>query len=81
MTNPLEIEDLACDFVEREMGANKAGGNWEKLKLQKKDRARLEAWLKTVRSDAEVDAVWTAVDALVSKEWITFFNREKSSVL
>jgi hypothetical protein len=72
-----EIEDLAHDFVENEVGANKFKENWTWLRQHQDVVAKVKSWLRQLGTDQSyAPKIIAVIDELHAKpgNWLTPFT-------
>ena len=71
-------EDLACDYIETEVGANDFQVNWANIKKYYNPVDCVEDWLKnTGVTDADPKKIVEIIDKFAANKsnWLTPFNR------
>jgi hypothetical protein len=71
-------EDLACDYIETEVGANDFQVNWANMKKYYDPVDMVEEWLKSTGVvDADPNKIVEIIDkyAADKSNWLTPFNR------
>lgn len=61
----LEMEDVALDFIENEVGRHDWAKNWDVYRAKPGLRERIAAWLANAGYEAEPEAVEKAIDQLI----------------
>jgi hypothetical protein len=66
-TKPMvDTEDLACQFMEDEVGRFDFRTNWAKLKQTNNVRQRIQQWLEALKVEGNPDAIIEYLDRLVA---------------
>jgi len=63
----VSTEDLACQFMEDEVGRLDFRNNWKKLKETQNVRQRIQQWLEALNVDGQPDEIITYLDKLVAE--------------
>lgn len=59
-----DVEDLACSFMENEVGRHDWQGNWEVVKSRGNVRERIEDWLDEQNAKSDPQAIIDYLDDL-----------------
>jgi hypothetical protein len=63
----VDTEDLACQFMEDEVGRLDFRTNWKKLKETNNVRQRIQQWLEALNTQGDPDAIIQYLDKLVAQ--------------
>ena len=64
--SPVDTEDLACQFMEDEVGRFDFRNNWAKVKEKGGVRQRIQQWLEALNADGNPDEIIEYLDRLVT---------------
>jgi len=62
----VDTEDLACQFVEEEVGRFDFRTNWAKVKEKGDVRQRIQQWLEALNTEGNPDEIIEYLDRLVA---------------
>jgi hypothetical protein len=63
----VDTEDLACQFMEDEVGRFDFRNNWKKLKETQNVRQRIQQWLEALNVDGNPEEIIAYLDKLVAE--------------
>lgn len=72
----LDDTDLALDYIEHEIGANRFVANWSKLKAVKNPVTAVQQWLDAIGDKGNAAEIVKIIDDLAAKDtkWLTPFT-------
>lgn len=63
----VDVEDLACQYLEDEVGRHDFRNNWAAVKKAGNIRLKIARWLDSLAVEAEPDAIIEYLDRLVAE--------------